>query len=33
VLFNPFDDIVPRHKKEEVRAKPDENKKKVKGTK
>ena len=33
VLHNPFDDIVPRQKQEEIKAKPDEKKKKVKGTK
>lgn len=34
VLYNPFDDIVPRQIKEEVQTKPDERKKKkVKGTK
>jgi len=34
VLYNPFDDIVPRQKKEEMKPKPeDQKKKKVKGTK
>ena len=34
VLHNPFDDIVPRQKKEEMKPKPeDQKKKKVKGTK
>lgn len=34
VLYNPFDDIVPRQRKEEVKTKPEEEKKKkVKGTK
>lgn len=34
VLYNPFDDIVPRQKKEEIKPKPeDQKKKKVKGTK
>lgn len=33
VLYNPFDDIIPRQKKEETKAKPEEKKKKTKGTK
>lgn len=34
MLYNPFDDIVPRQKKEEMKPKPeDQKKKKVKGTK
>ncbi|XP_073227409.1 spliceosome-associated protein CWC27 homolog [Porites lutea] len=33
ILHNPFDDIVPRQKKEEIKAKSDEKKRKVKGTK
>lgn len=33
VLHNPFDDIVPRQKQEKIEARPNEKKKKVKGTK
>lgn len=33
ILHNPFDDIVPRQKKEEIKVKSDEKKRKVKGTK